>query len=307
MVSAERSFGKFGNIAATFYLRRTNHQFESLNINAPLPGTYNPAVPSSGTRPFGGTQNIYEFSSDGVSNGHTFNINANINLSKKLNFWASFNAGHQESDSSGAGSFVSNSYVVQDDAGRASGYSPRQFYGGINLNPNRDLNFNLFVADRSASNFNITTGQDNNGDGQYNDRPAFATSSTLPASLVKTAYGNFDTSPTPGETIIPINYGTAPGQLYMELNFNKTFRFGPRPEAPAPAAGSAPATKADAPPPRYRIQLGAEIDNPLNMVNPGTPVGVLTSPNFGHSISLNNNFSGTSTNRTLFFRTVFGF
>jgi Carboxypeptidase regulatory-like domain len=296
MIAAEHSFGKLGNVAATFYLRRTNHQFESLNVNAPI----------NGVRPIGGAQDIYQFSSDGVSNGHTFNLNANINLTKKLNFWASFNAGHQESDTSGATSFVSNSYRVQDDAGRASGYSPIQFYGGINLNPNRDLGFNLFIADRSASNFNITTGQDNNGDGQYNDRPAFATDLTRP-SVVKTAYGNFDTAPIAGQTIIPVNYGTAPGQLYLELNFNKTIRFGPRPEAPAPAAGSTPTAQPDLPPRRYRVQFGAEIDNPLNSVNPGAPVGVLASPDFGRSISLNNSFNGTSTNRTIAFRTLFGF
>jgi len=306
MVSAEHSFGKYGNVAATFYLRRTNHQFESLNVNAPLPGTYDPSNPSSGTRPFGGTQNIYEFSSDGVSNGHTFNINANINLSKRLSVWSAFNAAHQETDTSSAGSFVSDSYRVQADAGRAGGYSPRQFYGGFDANPGLGFNMNLFIAARSSSNFNITTGQDNNGDGQYNDRPAFATDLTRP-SVVKTAFGNFDTAPIAGQTIIPINNGRAPGMLYMELYLGKSFRFGPRPEAPAPAAGSAPAAKADLPPQRYRLQFAAEIDNPLNLVNPGPPVGVLTSPNFGRPNSINNSFSNSSTNRTVYFRTDFSF
>jgi hypothetical protein len=306
MISAEHSFGKYGNIAATFYLRRTNHQFESLNINAPLPGTFDPANPSSGTRPFGGTQNIYEFSSDGVSNGHTFNINTNINLSKRLSVWSSFNAAHQETDTSGATGFVSDSYHVQADAGRASGYSPLQFYGGLDANPGRGFNMNLFIAARSSSNFNITTGQDNNGDAQYNDRPAFATDLTRP-SVVRTALGNFDTSPIAGQTIIPMNYGTAPGMLYMELYFGKAFRFGPRPEAAAPAVGSAPVSKADLLPQRYRLQFAAEVDNPLNLVNPGPPVGVLSSPNFGHSISINNSFSNSSTNRTVYFRTDFSF
>jgi hypothetical protein len=324
MVSAEHSFGKYGSLSASYFQRRSTHQFESLNINAPLPGTYDPTKSGSGIRPLGGTQNIYQFSSDGIGNGHTFGVNPNLNFGKKLSIWAFAVVGHQESDTNGAGSFASNSYNVGADAGTISGFSPRQLYSGINARPGWDTAINVFFGARSTTNFNITTGLDNNGDTIYNDRPAFATDLTR-ASVVKTAYGNFDTNPLPGQTIIPINYGRAPGMVYTEIYFNKNFRFGPRPPAPPPppataaAPGTTPAApapktppgpvkKADLPPPRYRLEFGFGADNVFNHVNPGPPVGVLSSPLFGHSISLNSGFSNnTAANRAITLRTAFSF
>jgi hypothetical protein len=80
----------------------------------------------------------------------------------------------------------------------------------------------------------------------------------------------------------------------------------------APAAnGSAPAkpvAKADLPPPRYRLQFNIGVNNAFNHLNAGPPVGVLTSPYFGTSNTLNNMFgSNTSSNRTVMLRTAFFF
>ena len=61
MVSVEHSFGRFGSLATSYYPRRQFHELDSLNLNAPLPDT--------GVRPYGGTQNVYQFSSDGISKG----------------------------------------------------------------------------------------------------------------------------------------------------------------------------------------------------------------------------------------------
>jgi hypothetical protein len=97
-------------------------------------------------------------------------------------------------------------------------------YTGINAGAGWGTSFNLFMAARSQADFDITTGQDNNGDSIYNDRPASATDLTRP-SVVQTRWGNFDTNPLPGQTIIPHNYGRAPGFVYMELYARKDFQF----------------------------------------------------------------------------------
>jgi hypothetical protein len=311
-ITAEHAFGKYGNIATSYYQRRSIHQFESRNINAPLPGTYDPSNPNSGVRPLGGSANIYQYSSDGIGNGHTFTLNTNLNFSTRLSLFAFFAAGHQESNRQGG--FPSNSYNLYADAGRVGDYSPRQYVAGVNAHPGRDTSFNLFFLKLSPSSFNITTGTDLNGDTQYNDRPAFATDLTRP-SVVRTSYGNFDTAPLPGQTIIPINYGDAPGIVYLELSAGKNFHFGPRVAEPAGMAGATPPPPAPkggkpAPPPpqKYRINFGVEADNPLNHVNRGLPIGVLSSSLFGQSTSLNNRFNGgNSANRSITFHTGFYF
>jgi hypothetical protein len=62
------------------------------------------------------------------------------------------------------------------------------------------------------------------------------------------------------------------------------------------------------PDPRYSLRLSFDAENVLNHVNAGTPVGVLTSPEFGQSISLNSPFSGNSAaNRLVLLRAAFNF
>jgi hypothetical protein len=40
------------------------------------------------------------------------------------------------------------------------------------------------------------------------------------------AVGNFNLKPLPGETIIPRNYGNAPGSFVVNLRVSRTFQFG---------------------------------------------------------------------------------
>ena len=304
--TVERSLGKYGNFSVNTYLRRSVHLFESLNINAPLPGTYNPGVANSGIRPFGGTQNIYQYSSDGLGLARNINANLNLRFGQKLGAWANARFGHTNADVPGG--FASNSYNVRQDYGPPGSFTPRQVFAGLYSNLPHGISISTFVSFWSHSYFNITTGQDNNGDSIYNDRPSFATDLSR-ASVVRTAYGNFDTQPIAGQTIIPANYGNAPGLAYTEIYVNKGFHFGPRLPAPANATPLKPVEKPSKPPdPRYEITFGIGADNLLNHTNPGTPVGVLTSPFFGQSISLNTPFnSGSAANRQLLLRTSFSF
>jgi hypothetical protein len=301
LLGVEHSFGRIGSIAATYYPRRQFHELDSLNLNAPIPGT--------GVRPYGGTQNVYQFASDGISKGQDMNINANLNAATWLSLWAAASIDHDESDTSGADSFPSNSYNPGADMGAYNGFASRKLYSGVRAQPGWDTGINLFFAARSHSYFNITTGQDNNGDSIYNDRPAFATDLTRP-SVVETAFGNFDTDPLPNQTIIPYNYGHAPAFAFLEMEATKDFHLGPRAAAHAQPSGNAagPQTKAPLPPRPYRLQLGIAADNVLNAVNPGTPVGVLTSQFFGKSISLNTPFTNnTAANRAITLRAAFFF
>jgi hypothetical protein len=224
-----------------------------------------------------------------------------------VNAWVFYGQGAQNSDtgSFASSSFVSNSFNVRQDYGPITGYSPQQVYTGFNLRPGLGFTVNAFVAVRSQSYFNITTGSDNNGDTIYNDRPSFATGATPAASLRQTRWGNFDITPQPGETIIPFDYARAPGLAYTEFNVARDFRFGPRPAAAAVKAGAPPAKPGDA---KYRLRFGAEFDNLFNHVNRAAPVGVLTSPYFGQSIAIGTNFGGNaSANRAIFLHVGFNF
>jgi len=142
--------------------------------------------------------------------------------------------------------------------------------------------------------FNVIVGEDLNGDGQFNDRPAFATDLSRP-SVVMTSLGNFDTDPIPGERIIPVNLGTGPPQFAMNLRFAKTFSFGPEQASrtsqdPQALAKRIPFRR------RYNLSFDAYVRNVFNQVNLSPPIGVLGSPLFGKSNALS---GGQGANRTI--------
>jgi hypothetical protein len=171
---------------------------------------------------------------------------------------------------------------------------------------------NAFLSSSASTPFNITTGTDLNGDTIYNDRPAFATAPTSSSILYNTKYGDFDANPQPGEKTIPINYGKGPAFAELDFGLGRAFKFGPRDPVPAPPppppGAKAPKGPPPKPDPRYSLTFGLDAQNVFNDVNAGPPVGVLTSPQFGHSISLNSPYGGSSNaNRVIMLRTFFNF
>ena len=76
-VSLERQLTKTDEHGANLHSLDGVHALLSRNINAPLPGTFNPADPTSGTRPLGNIGNVDEFESDGIFNQNQFIANVN--------------------------------------------------------------------------------------------------------------------------------------------------------------------------------------------------------------------------------------
>ncbi len=307
-VSVDRALGKVGSLSLSYTSLRETHGYNSFNINAPLPGTFvlnNPAFP--GVRPLGGNQNIYQFASEGITKQTRIGMNGNFNVKKKLFLWFYYGVRSEKSDSAGAASFPSQPYNLSADYG-PSGLGNRsvaqRLYTGADYQLPFHFSANLFISAQTGPRFNITTGTDLNGDTIYNDRPAFATSPTSASILYNTRYGNFDANPQPGEATIPFNYGHAPGLFFSELGVSREFKFGPRPAAePPPPGAPAPKGPIERPDPRYDLSFTLDASNPLNHVNPGPPVGVLTSPYFGHSISLSGfNFTNAA-NRAILLQT----
>ncbi len=305
-VEVDRRLGKFGSLTANYIFIRGDHQWLSRNINAPLPGTYNPADPNSGVRPLGGTQNIYQFDSEGIDKVHLFFVNSQFKFGKRVSGFAAYTFTHGKQNVVNATTFDSNSYDLSQDYGR-SAQPTQQLFLDANLQLPFGLASTVFVSTAGGTPFNITTGTDLNGDTIYNDRPAFATAPTASSVIYKTRFGTFDANPQPGEKTIPINYGNSPNLFYVEMSLDRSFKLGPRP----PALGkSASKTSAPRPDPPYTLDFYVEADNLLNHVNPGPPVGVLSSPLFGQSISLNPTFfstNSTSANRTITLRCAFSF
>jgi hypothetical protein len=307
---------------------RGKHLLRLRNINAPLPGTYDPNKPNSSVRPFGNVGDIYYYESSARFNDYRLFGGLRRQMSKGFSVFANFGTGRGKTDTdcifgSIGSCFPANSYDATSEYSRV-GFIPsfNFFVGGTLAVPKLKLTFNPFVVVSSGRPFNIVTGRDTNGDGLFTERPAFASARTNAADLKRTKFGDFDLNPASGQALIPRNYGMGPGFFSVNLGISRSFAFGNPASAAAtqtppagakvgaatstPPSSGAPkgsenatpgkqvaATKpanGPAPEKRYNLTFSLNIQNLLNRTNLSQPIGNLSSPRFGESTSTTNNF-----------------
>ncbi len=206
---------------------------------------------------------------------------------------------------------------ITADYGRASfDIRHKVFFGGSASLPHY-ITVSPFLIANSGTPFNITLGEDLNGDTIYNDRPAFCSATTTAANAVNSKYGCFDKGTTLNQARIPINYGISPAQFTMNLRVTKTFGFGeyihgqpsgggqhnhggnggpdqPPLSGPGGTSRATGASRGGGGGPmgfgggggtntgrRYNLTIGAQALNVFNVVNYDPPQSVLSSPFFG--------------------------
>jgi len=304
-VTLERQLTKIANLSVSYLNSRGVHQLLNDNINAPLPGTFNPSIPTSGVRPNGVLENIFQYESEGIFKQNQLIVHVNVRAGAKLMLFGYYTLNYANSDTSGANSSPSNPYDVIADYGRAAfDVRNRVFIGGTMALPYA-LRLSPFLLASSGQPFNVTVAQDLNGSAVLNQRPAFASSLSNPQKVVMTSLGTFDTVPVPGEMIIPINDFTGPGRFSVNLRLSKTFGFGKKTEGPGGGGprgrggehGRGPGGGGGGPfgnrggwggmgketNQRYGLTFSVSARNVFNHVNLATPIGVIGSPYFGQS------------------------
>lgn len=328
-VGVERQLFRNATVSVTYLNAHAEHQLLVRNINAPLPGTFDPENPSSGERPFGDAAgNLYQYDSAGLFNQNQVIANFNIRRSN-VSLFGFYSLNYASGNTAGASSFPMNQYDLEEDYGPTSYDVRHRLFMGGSWNLPRGFQVFPFMVANSGQPFNITLGQDLNGNSLpvFNNRPAFATASSLPANVVATRWGTFDTVPLPGETIIPVNFGTGPGQFSFNLRLSKTFSFGkevsrggggPRGGGGGRGrglggrglgSGGGPSWAANtAANRRFNLTFSVSARNLFNDVNLAPPIGDLDSRFFGKSNALLGGFfSSAAANRRIDGQVVFNF
>jgi len=337
-VALERQFGEANSLSIAYINSRGNHQFFTNNVNAPEPSTYSyldPTAVTGADRPNGVNENIFEYESQGLFKQGQLMTSLTFHAGRKLDIFAHYALGSASSDAVGANSFPSNPYDILQDYGRAPfDFRHTLFVGGMISLPH-GVRLSPFFQARSGRPYNIILSQDLNGSAVLNQRPAFASELSDPADVVTTSFGSFDTTPVADERPVPFNYLTGPGYFDLNLRVGKRFSFGRQEEAKPgegtdgpgnasghrrPATGNGPG-QTNAEEKRYHIELSVSARNLFNVVNRGTPNGILNpphlsptdpevivpaaaSPLFGESNSLAN---GSSANRVIYLQGTFSF
>ena len=336
--SLERQITKFANGTLTYLNSRGVHGLMSLIPNAPDV----PAYPYYVGQP--PSTYMFQYASAGNFRQNQLIASFNIQAGAKVSLHGYYSLNYANSDpigSTSGGSFTTNfpsdQHDIALDYGRASfAIRNRIFFGGTVALP-RGFRLSPFMVFNSGSPYNVTAGQDLAGDLQFNVRPAFAPNPTgacispLNACHYIVPPGNVPYTP------IPINYLTGPDQFTLNLRLSKTFGFGPEihgntgqqagsagghsPTAHAGGGGGGGGVGFGRGGPgggmfgggavtnrRYNLTLSVNARNALNDVNPGTPIGVITSTNFGRSVSLAGGpFSTAAANRKIELQAAFSF
>jgi hypothetical protein len=333
-LTLERQLTKTANLSLTYLNARGVHQFFTDNINAPTCSTL-PCNPTAAPHPLGNIDNVYQYQSEGIFKQNQLIINSGIRMGTKLSLFGYYTLNYANSDASGAGTFPSTRNGISLDYGRAAfDVRHRVFFGGTMGMP---YNFRLspFLVAQSGVPFNITIGQDVNGDSIFNDRPAFASPQSVPKNVLTNKYGTFDLVPQPGEILVPVNALTSAGRFSLNLRLSKTFGFGQKKEpvntgAGGPGGGvtfgrgpggpggggqhggggfgSRGGMDGGANNNHYNLTFSVSARNVFNNVNLATPIGNLSSPLFGQANGLAGGpYSSSTANRRIDLQVSFSF
>jgi len=240
-IGIDRQLPKNITVSVNYINSIGEHILRTVDINTPLPGTWNPTDPALSAYPLGynaGLYNLYESSGRYMQNQLIFNSNARIN--SRVSVFGYYAYGHVNTNVATSAGAPSNPYNFNQDWGRAN-YDIRN---RININGSIMLPFGLRMSPNiiynSAPPLNIVEGIDPIGDSfTTTARPALAPSgfsapactqqlarNLSPCVVAGTPYGNFVINPPAGLPVIPINAFSAFRQFNFNLRLSRTWGFG---------------------------------------------------------------------------------
>ena len=308
-VGFERQIPFNTTIAITYANTHGLHLLRSQDINAPLPGTFNPSVPGSGLFPLGRPGVVALMESAGLYNQNQFIVNVNSKVNRNISLTGSYMYNRAMSNTDGLGTLPANPYSMLGEYGPASTDIHHRVSLAGTITAKWGIRFNPLLNANTGPPFDITAGQDLYGDTLFNGRPGIVTDATKPG-VIATPYGLLDPNPTPTEKLLPRNFGRGPGQIMLNMRVGRTFAFGAAREGgrtttnaggggPDGGGPGGPGRGAPASPfsiggggqgggggssgRRYSLTISMQIRNITNHNNPGPIIGNITSPLFGQA------------------------
>jgi hypothetical protein len=341
VVSVERTLPWRSNASVTFINSKALHTLRVRNINAPVcpPLTTCPVLAADIQllRPDPTQGNIYQYESSGYSNTQQLVFNFRTMMGSKLTLFGNYILSRSNGDTDSLNSpriQVSSTGFPAYMYDLSSEYAPSAFnarhtvFMGGSVTLPFGFRLNPMVVYNSERRFNITTGVDSNRDSIFSERPTYTQLKTTCNNLGLTnEFCDITGIANPDTTIIPRNYGIAPGSFNVNMGLSKTFGFGDsrnnavgqnnqpggQPGNQGQGGGRGPGGGGrggggqmimlgggsggggmffgggDNSKP-YNITVSVNASNLLNTVNLGSPQGSMTSPFFGKSTSTGGSF-----------------
>jgi hypothetical protein len=227
--SIEHKFSHQWHVQGNIYWGQDYNRIRIRNINAPMVGSTvgDPVDPNGALvapRPIAPNENIFQYQNSGHLGGDAISFSLDQHSYKRFGLSLWYTHMHFKSDGGTGANSPQSSYSDQGESSRADWLSPDSagIVGNYNLPFGVQIS-GLFNASAGHP-YNITTGTDNNGDGDFNDRPAYA--SAPGQGVYTTRFGWLTINTVNGN--VPRNLGTMPATLHLDMNLRRTFLLNPR-------------------------------------------------------------------------------
>jgi hypothetical protein len=266
--STEHEFPHQWHAQANIYWGQDYNRIRIRNINAPMISSSvgSPPDPNEALmapRPITPNENILQYQNTGHLGGQAISFSLDQHSYKRFGFSLWYSHMHFKSDGGTGPNSPQSSYSDQGESARADWLSPDSagIVGNIHLPYKLELSGQF---DASAGHpYNITTGTDNNGDGNFNDRPAYA--SDAGQGVYATRFGLLTNNTVNGN--VPRNIGTMPATAHLDMNIQRTFQLNRDKDHPR------------------NLQINARSANLLNHMNVTSVSTVLPSGTLGQPLT----------------------
>jgi hypothetical protein len=254
-IGADKTLPFGFSISSNLIYIRGWHQERSLNVNTPLDGS------PTGARPGVANLNVLQLQNSANTTGDIEFAGIGNQKLKRVQFFVGAVRVHILSNTDDNAFFAPQSSTTNaGEYSRESGNSLWQNFANLDVHlPKKAiLSFNYYGNGNSP--FNITTGFDNNGDGNFNDRPRFAQPGQ--SGAVVTPFGRLISSG--GTGVLARNSASLPWSFHLDGNIQRAFTLTRN-------------SKADHP---QTLTANIRSSNLLNHTNVTGEGGVLGSPLF---------------------------
>ena len=262
-IGASKSLPGGWNLQAQLVGLRLWNDARTLNINTPLDG--NPY----GVRPVQPNVNILEVQNSGAGVGDAEFVAVEQHQIKWLQlFFGTVRVNLRDNTDDDMYYSPQSAYSDSGEFSRRTGRGLWQSFGNATLKLPWKVQLSGNYNGSGKRPYNILTGFDNNGDGNFNDRPRFATPGQ--ANSVQTPFGLLVASG--GTGALRRNLGILPWQHYLDVNVQRSWTMSHDKKA------------------EHQQVLTANIrsSNALNHLNVTSVGGVLGSPLFGTPYAADN-------------------
>jgi hypothetical protein len=253
-VGVDRTLTTWARLRATYSHQIGRNLFRSRDLNAPI----------DGLRPDTSLRNITQLESTARSQNESLELSVMLShRPRRFSANIGYTLGEAWNETDGALSLPPNSFDLSQEWGPSRQDVRHRLSASMNTDVKAGFRLNMNVRAQSASRYNITTGLDENRDGQTNERPAGVTRNA----------GR-------GEPTANVDMGLVWERSVGQRPVLNAQRGGGAGGGGAQGGGVTRAAEGI-----FRFEIFARASNVLNLVNAQNFSGVMTSPFFGRATS----------------------